>query len=104
MDELEELAGTSAPHLLDHAEALAAAAVDGDASGLVDADDRFVLVHDGEVTPGCWRSLAAIGDSHGRDADLVAEGEASVGRCPALVDPHLARADDAVEMRARHAL
>ena len=96
--------GRAAPHLLDHAEALAAAAVDGDAGRLVDADDRFVLVDDGELAPGRFRSLAAIGDSHRRDPNLVAEGEPGVGGRPALVDPHFTRTDDAVHVRARHAL
>ena len=94
----------SAPHLLDHAEALAAAAVDGDAGGLVDADDRVVFVNDRELAPGRLRPLAAVGDPHRRNAHFVAEGQARVGAGAALVDAHLARADHAIEVGARHAL
>ena len=104
MDELEELGRPGAPHLLDHAEALAAATVHGHAGGLVDADDRLVLVNDGELPPRCFGPLAAIGDAHGRNPNLVAERQARVGRRPALVDPHFTRADDAVQMRARDSL
>ena len=74
VDELEELARPGAPHLLDHAEALAAAAVDGDAGRLVDADDRFVLVDDGELArrrlPGarCGRRRAPAGSGPRRRA------------------------------------
>ena len=69
-----------APHLLDHAEALAAAAVDRDAGRLVDAEQRVVLVDDGELARRRFRALAAIGDAHRRDPHLVAEREARVGR------------------------
>ena len=76
--------------LFDHAIAFATAAVHGDARGLVDGEDRVVLVNDGELAAGCRGALAAIGDAHRRDAHLVAERQAGVGARPALVDAHLA--------------
>ena len=78
--------------------------MDGDAGWLVDADQRVVLVDDRKLASGRFRPLAAIGDPHRRNPDLVAERQAGVGGGATAVDAHLAGADDTVQVGARHAL
>ena len=105
MHELEELGlGPGPAQLLDDAEALAAAAVHGDAGGLVDGEQVFVLEDDRELAWRRRRHFAAVGGTHGRDAHFIAQIQTRVGAGAALVDANFARADDAVEMRLRHAL
>ena len=103
MDKLEEGIRARAPQLLDHAEALAAAAVHRDAGGLVDAEQRIVLMDHLELARGGRRTPGALGDPDGRDPHLVAEGEPRVGRSARHVHPDFARADHPVQVRARHA-
>ena len=97
--------GPRPAQLLDDAEADAAAAVHRDAGRLVDREQVLVLVHDRELARRrgrrCRRRSAT---PHRRHAHLVAEREPRVGLGAALVDAHLAGADDAVDMGLRHAL
>jgi hypothetical protein len=93
--------------LFDDAEAHAAAAVHGHAGGLVDGQHVIVLVQDGEFARRCARARAlfgARGHPHRRQAHHVAGADARVGLRAALVDAHLARADDAVDVGLRDAL
>ena len=91
------------PQLLDHAEAHAAAAVHRHPGRLVDHQQVLILEHDGELARRRRRLVAALGHAHRRQPQLVA-GQPGVGRRPAAVHPHLAAADDAVDMRLGHAL
>src|SRR6218665_885109 len=50
------------------------------------------------------RETWGLGDGEGGEAHHVACLHAGVGMCPALVDAHLAAADDAVDMGLGHAL
>ena len=75
MDQLEKHARARPAQLLDHAEAFAAAAVDGDARGLVDAEQRLVFVDDRELASRCFRPLA-------RDRRPAPAGSAPRRRAP----------------------
>ena len=66
----------------------------------------FVFEQDGELARrsrplGLFSHL--VGDAHGRQAHHVARLHAGVGVDPALVDAHLATADDAIDMGFGHA-
>ena len=74
------------------------------AGGLVDRQQRLVLVQHGEFARRHRRFGRALGDAHRRDAHLVAVGQPRVGRRAAPVHAHFARTDDAVDKRLRHAL
>ena len=66
-----------------------------------------VLVEQGEFARRGVRGgilLGPRGHPHGRQAHQVAGLDARVGLRAALVDAHLAGADDAVDVRLRHAL
>ena len=84
----------------------AAAAMRGDAGGLVDDDQVLVLEQDRRHQgrgKGRRRSIARLRRSHGRDADVVAGLNPVVRRHAGLVDAHLAAANDAVDMALGHA-
>ena len=93
--------------LFDHAKTHAAAAVHGRAGRFVEGNEVLVLQQDGEFTRG-RRAFGLFGDlfghAHRRQAHLVALLHTRVGAGAALVDAHLAAADDAVDMGLGHAL
>ena len=65
----------------------------------------LVLQQDGEFARGRGTlGRVLLGHAHGRQAHLVARGHARVGTGAALVQPHLAAADDAVDVGLGHAL
>ena len=102
--ELQEAGvGTRLAQLLDHARADAAAAMHGHAGRLVDGQQVLVLEQDGELARRHVHHRA-LGQAHRRHADLVARGHPGVGAGAALVDAHLAAADDAVDVGLGHAL
>jgi hypothetical protein len=75
------------------------------AGGLVDGDQLLVLQQNGEFARR-RRALVhgALGHAHRRHAHHVAGLHAGVGAGAALVQAHLAAADDAVDVRLGHAL
>jgi hypothetical protein len=75
-----------------------------DAGRLVDGEQVVVFEHDRKLARRRRRLFAAVGNAHRWDAHLVAETEPGVGRSARLVDADLAGTDDAIEVRARHAL
>ena len=74
------------------------------AGGLVDGDQVIVLEHHRKLASRHCRLGAAIGHPHRRHPHLVTQREPRVGCGAALVDAHLAGADDAIDMRLGHAL
>ena len=97
--------GPRAAKLLDHAKAHATAAVHRYAGGFVQRDQVVVFQQDGEFARrgrvvGLFGHF--VGNPHGRQAHHIACGHTGVGLGAALVDPHLAAADDAVHVGFRH--
>ena len=95
--------GPRAAQLLDDAKAHAAATVHRYAGGFMDGQQMLVFIQQREFArrhDGGGR----LGQAHRWHANLVARGHPRIGTRPAFVDTHLARADDAVDMRLGHAL
>ena len=93
----------------DEAEGDAAAAVDGQIGGLVQDEHGLVFEQDAvdEALPEFFRWLAGgcrVAAAVWRDSDFVPRREPGFGFAAALVDPHLAAADEAVDPRSRQAL
>ena len=94
-----------APQLLDHTIADATTAVNRQARRFVHDQQRVVLPHYRQRTPGRNRhSLARFGKAQRRDAYLVADLQAVGLGHPATVDPQLPAAQDAVDVALWHAL
>ena len=117
------MAGPGHAHLLDHAKGHAAATMHRHAGRLVDGQHMLVLKKNGEFTrrrqtTNAGRSamtgnlhghrlgflIGALRSSHRRQTHHIASLQPGVGLRPALVDAHLAAADDAVHMGFGHAL
>jgi hypothetical protein len=98
--------GPGAAQLLDHAETDPAAAMHGHARRLVDRQHRIVFKQHGELARGHGSGLlvALFRQTQGGHAHLVTHLQSGVGRRPALVDPHLAAADDAIDQGLGRAL
>jgi hypothetical protein len=62
----------------------------------------LVFMDERELTGRCRRRC--FGHAHGGHTNLVTLNQPGVGPRAATVDTHLARADDAVHVRLRHAL
>ncbi len=109
MHQLQGLARAQGAQGFDQAVADAAAAVGGQAAGFVHGQQGLVLEHDAggqavQQALGHRPGLAGLVQLHGRDADLVAPGQAAVGLGPLAVDPDLAAAHELVDQAARGAL
>jgi hypothetical protein len=95
------------PQRLDDPEALAAATMHGDAGRLVDHQQALVLIDDRQVHlefGAGHHLLFAAGDAQRRNAQQVAALQAIRDVRPAAIDPHLAAADDAVDVALGHPL
>src|SRR5262245_10886613 len=104
MGELEKLGlRPRGPQRLDHAEADPAAAVDRHAGGLVDDQDRRILVNDGEFS-GFRSSWSRGSSSYGGNPDPIPDLEPIVRLDPAAVDPHFTAAQHPVDVALGHAL
>ncbi len=100
---------TGRPQRLDDAVGETAAAVHGNPGRLVEHDEPLVLVQDAglEPEPGrapARRRLVRLGPPHRRQAHHIARLETIIRFRASLVDPHLALAQQPVNMRLRHAL
>ena len=105
VDELEHpLVRPGRSHLLDHPEAHAAAAVDGDPGGLVDRQQQVVLPEQREVLRRRRRGRAQGRRAHRRDPHDLADRQPVVGRDTAPIDPDLPAAHDPVDVALRYAL
>ncbi len=105
MGQFEEFRQRPRPaQLLDHAEGHPAAAMHRDTGGLVDHDQRLILM--GNFKFPCRNNglRRTFGGADGRHAQAVADLQPILGRHPALVHPHLAAAQDAVDMALGHTL
>ena len=72
--------------------------------GLVDGEEGLVLEEDRQVEVRRRDILVALGHAHGRHADAVAGGHAGGRRHALAVHPHLAAAQDPVDVALRNAL
>ena len=91
--------------LLDHPKADAAAAMHRHPGGLVDGQYAVVFQQHRKLfgrRRGQGFGLGAFGDAQGRHPDQVARLDPGVGAGATLVDPHLAGANDAVNMGFGH--
>ena len=109
MRQLQELGlRTCPPQLFDDAEADTAAAMNGDAGRLVDDQHCIILEHHGKVTGRRRRLVAAVHcarrHADRRHPDLIAQLQAVIRPDPTLVYPHLAAAQNAINVTIRHAL
>src|SRR5690606_24519773 len=95
-----------APQLLDDTETDAAAAVHGNTGRIVDDKDGIVLVNHGKITRRRRRPVASFRRTrryaHRRYPDLIAQLQAIVRPNPAFIDPHLAAAQNAIDVTVRH--
>ena len=90
--------------LLDHAKAHATAAMHRDTCGLVDGQHVLVFHQQGEFPPrGDRRMGIRCGDANWGNTHHIASLHSAVRAGTALVDPHLASADDAIHMGFGHA-
>ncbi len=103
MRELEELGlGPRRAQGLDRAVAEAAAAVNGDAGGLVDDQQRRVLVHHRQLEGARRGAGSPGGQPERRHPDPVARPQAVFGPDAPAVDPHLAAAQHPVDVALGH--
>mmetsp|Transcript_45465 Transcript_45465/g.107315 ORF Transcript_45465/g.107315 Transcript_45465/m.107315 type:complete len:369 (+) Transcript_45465:1988-3094(+) len=103
--QFQELGGRPrAAQGLDDAVADAGTAMHRDAGRLVDDQKMLVLEHDRKLARRCGRGSGLLGHAHRRNAHLIAEFQPRVGLGPALVDPHFASPNDAIDMGLGHAL
>jgi hypothetical protein len=107
MHELELLLRPKCPQGLDHSEADAASAVDGDAGGLIEHEDPVVLTHDRSLdaceeiaadTPRCGGVL----EPDGRDANAVARLQAKVRSGAPAVHSNFTFADNSLDPASRN--
>jgi hypothetical protein len=94
------------PQRLDDTEALAAATMNGDTGGLVDHQQGLVLIDDRQVQSAFGRHhhLFGAADAQRRNAQQVAALQAMRDFDAATIDPHLAAADNAVNVALWHPL
>ena len=109
MDEFEILVGAQLAQGFDCAERDTAAAVAGQAAGLVQGEQALVFVHDGgsQAIQQCrwgFGLLAGFGQGHWRNPHDVAAVEPRIGLGALAIDPDLAAADELVDQAARRAL
>ena len=109
VDQFQLHAGAKLTHGLDQPEAETAAAVDRQPGGLVDGQQALVLEKDGRLQTPQQRGrgqtrLPRLRLPHGGDAHQVPIPQPVIRLDPPLVDPHLAAAQDAVDVTAWDAL
>src|SRR5689334_18354535 len=107
MGQLEALVWTQGPQGLDNAKAHPAAAVDGDARGLVNHEQPVIFMDDGFAdgllqVGGGAANLLRRPDPHGRNPDLVVSLQPGVGARAVAVYADFTFADNPVNLAPGH--